>query len=229
MNENSFIDFHGVTFGFPDQATLFTDLSLSIRKGALYLIKGPSGAGKTTFLRLMNRLEEPNSGEIRFKGKPLGDYNPPQLRHSVLYIQQTPAVMDGSVQENLLLPFSFKHNQHLKKPDQQELENLLRSVHLHDLELNEHAMNLSVGQLQRICLIRGILLSPEVLLLDEPVSALDRDSAFAVNALLERLNTESGLTLLIITHKSYTPERAEPRYLMVSNGRIEESHEPQRH
>jgi UDP-glucose/iron transport system ATP-binding protein len=229
MDENIIIDFHDVTFGFREQATLFTNLSLSIRKGGFYLVKGPSGAGKTTFLRLINRLENPNSGEIRFKGKPLGNYPPPQLRHSLLYIQQTPSVADGSVHENLLLPFSFKNNHHLKKPGHHELENLLKDVHLHDLELNEHAMNLSVGQLQRICLIRGILLSPEVLLLDEPTSALDRDSAGSIMELLERLNVESGLTLLIITHKAYTPKRVEPRFLMVNHGRIEESNDPQHH
>ena len=229
MTESSFIDFHNVTFGFPEQATLFMDLTLSIQKGAFYLVKGPSGVGKTTFFRLMNRLEVPNSGEIRFKGKLLGDYPPPQLRHSLLHIQQTPAVMDGSIQENLLLPFSFKNNHHLKKPDHHELKNLLREVHLHNLGLNEHAMNLSVGQLQRICLIRGILLSPEVLLLDEPTSALDRDSAGAVMALLERLNVESKLTLLIITHKRYTPVHIEPRFLNVTHGRIAESHDPQHH
>ena len=94
----------------------------------------------------MNRLEEPNSGEIRFKGKPLGNYPSPELRRSLLYIQQTPTVTDGSIQENLLLPFSFKNNHHLKMPDPQELENLMNKVHLHNLALNDHAMTLSVGQ-----------------------------------------------------------------------------------
>jgi UDP-glucose/iron transport system ATP-binding protein len=223
MDKNIIIDFHDVTFGFPEQGTLFMNLTLSIQKGGFYLVKGPSGAGKTTFLRLINRLENPNRGEIWFKGKPLGDYPPPQLRHSLLYIQQTPTVVDGSVHENLLLPFSFKNNHHLEKPDHHELKNLLKDVHLYDLGLNEHAMNLSVGQLQRICLIRGILLSPEVLLLDEPTSALDRDSAGSVMGLLEQLNVASGLTLLIITHKAYTPQHVEPRFLRVNHGRIEES------
>ena len=129
-------------------------------------------------------------------------------------------VVDGSVGENLLLPFSFKNNLHLKRPHSEELTKQLRDVHLQDLGLNDHAMNLSVGQLQRLCLVRGLLLTPEVLLLDEPTSALDRESARAVMALLERLNVTSGITMLVITHKTYDPERITPRYLQVADGQI---------
>ena len=222
MDKTNIIDFSGVTFGFPEQATLFTNLSLSIQKGAFYLIKGPSGAGKTTFLRLINRLEEPVSGIIRFKGKPLDAYPPPQLRHSLLLIQQTPTVVDGSVEENLLLPFSFKNNSHLKRPRREKIEHLLAEVHLQDVTMNDHAMTLSVGQIQRLCLVRGLLLSPEILLLDEPTSALDRESAFAVTTLLERLNVESGLTVLAVTHKKQDRGNVTYRGLEVHHGHVEE-------
>jgi putative ABC transport system ATP-binding protein len=220
---NNIIDFRNVTFAFEGKTPLFRELSLSIHKGAFYLVKGPSGAGKTTFLRLINRLEEPVSGEIRFQDKPFDSYSPPVLRRSLLYIQQTPTVMDGSVAENLLLPFSFKNNSHLTQPGQEKLEALLREVHLKDVGLDDHAMNLSVGQIQRLCLVRGLLLSPEVLLLDEPTSALDRESAQAVMALIERLNVESGLTILIVTHRTYSQGPVNPRYLRIEEGRIEES------
>jgi putative ABC transport system ATP-binding protein len=222
MDKNNIIDFSGVTFGFPEQATLFTNLSLSIEKGSFYLIKGPSGAGKTTFLRLINRLEEPDSGIIRFKGKPLDAYPPPQLRHSLLLIQQTPTVVDGSVEDNLLLPFSFKNNSHLKRPRREKIEHLLAEVHLQDVTMNDHAMTLSVGQIQRLCLVRGLLLSPEILLLDEPTSALDRESAFAVTTLLERLNVESGLTVLTVTHKKQDRGNVTYRGLEVHHGLVEE-------
>ena len=221
--KNNILDFKDVTFAFEGKTPLFRGLSLSIHKGAFYLVKGPSGAGKTTFLRLINRLEEPISGEIRFRNKPFDSYSPPVLRRSLLYIQQTPTVVDGSVEENLLLPFSFKKNLHPAQPHRKKLNNLLRDVHLQDVGLNDHAMNLSVGQIQRLCLVRGLLLSPEILLLDEPTSALDRESAQAVMALIERLNVESGLTILIVTHKTYGQGRVKPRYLRVEEGRIEES------
>jgi putative ABC transport system ATP-binding protein len=221
--KNNIIDFRDVTFVFEGKTPLFSDLTLSIEKGAFYLVQGPSGAGKTTFLRLITRLEEPVSGEIRFQDKPFDSYSPPVLRRSLLYIQQTPTVMDGSVAENLLMPFSFKNNSHLTQPGHEKLGALLREVHLEDVGLDDHAMNLSVGQIQRLCLVRGLLLSPEMLLLDEPTSALDRESAQAVMALIERLNVESGLTILIVTHKTYGQDRIKPRYLVIEEGRIEES------
>ena len=124
--------------------------------------------------------------------------------------------------ENLLLPFSFKNNSHLRRPHFEELTKQLREVHLQDLGMNDHAMNLSVGQLQRLCLVRGLLLAPEVLLLDEPTSALDPESARAVMMLLERLNAASRMTVLVVTHKTHDPERITPRYLQVADGQIKE-------
>ena len=223
MDTNNIIECSGVTFGFPGQKPLFSRVSLSIEKGVFYLIQGPSGVGKSTFLRLLNRLEEPLSGEIRFKGKPLAAYSPPALRRALLYVQQTPSAVDGSVEENLLLPFAFKSNVHLKKPRPEKMATLLKKVHLDQVDMKEHARTLSVGQLQRLCLVRGLLLDPEVLLLDEPTSALDRESATAVTALLAQLNLESHLTVLSVAHHTYGLENVRYRHVQMKDGRIEES------
>ena len=218
MAASSIIDFYRVSFGFSHEAPIFTGLTLTLRKGGFYLVHGPSGAGKSTFLRLINRLEEPLSGEILFKGRPLSSYSPPLLRRSVLYVQQTPTVIDASVRENLLLPFSFKNNTHLEQPADERLKTLLSDFLLQGVGLGDNALTLSLGQLQRLCFIRGLLLSPDVLLLDEPTSALDRESGQVVEFMVERLNRESGLTVLTATHKEPKPgliNRCKPLPLVV--------------
>ncbi len=220
--EKTIIEFRNVSFGFPEEKLVLREMSLSIKKGAFYLVQGPSGTGKSTFLRLINRLEEPLSGDIRFKNKRLTDYHPPHLRRSLLYIQQTPTAVDGSVRHNLLLPFSFKQHHRLPKPDGERIEALLRDVRLDGVKMNDHARALSVGQLQRLCLVRGLLLNPEVLLLDEPTSALDPESAHAVMTTLERINRTSHLTILAVTHKGAEAENMPCRYLHLKDGRIRE-------
>ena len=116
----------------------------------------------------MNRLEDPQKGEMRYKGRAFSSYDPEMIRSSILYIQQTPIVINGSIKENLMLPFAFKINRKKARPDEKTLHKFMDEFHLGNIGLDSNAAHLSVGQSQRICLIRGLLLSPEVILLDEP-------------------------------------------------------------
>ena len=222
MATDSIIEFRNISFAFSHKAPILTGVTLTIREGGFYLVQGPSGAGKSTFLRLINRLEEPLSGEILFKGRPLSSYAPPVLRRSVLYVQQTPTAIDASVRENLLLPFSFKNNTHLEQPVDEILKKRLDDFLLRDVGLGDNALTLSLGQLQRLCFIRGFLLSPDVLLLDEPTSALDRESGGVLESMVEQLNRESGLTVLTATHKEPNPGQVTPLILKMAEGRIRE-------
>ncbi|MBW1892202.1 MAG: ATP-binding cassette domain-containing protein [Deltaproteobacteria bacterium] len=216
------IEFENVTFSYPDGQTLFKDLSLKFAQGTFSLVKGHSGTGKSSMLKLMNRLEEPQTGEIRFKGKPLQSYAPQVLRTSILYIQQIPIVINGSVKDNLLLPFDFKSNRDSEKPDDNQLVEFMDEFRLKNINLDHNATALSVGQLQRICLIRGLLLSPEVILLDEPTSALDEESCRIVESSVERLFHESGRTVIMVSHKKFEPEKITPVVLELVDGQIRE-------
>lgn len=220
MTGKTIIAFSGVTFSFSGAPPLFETLTLNLYSGTFYLVQGPSGSGKSTLLRLICRLEEPSSGEILFKDRPLPSYPPPKLRRSILYIQQIPTVMDASVRRNLLLPFSFRNNRDLPRPDDESLKRDLKSFMLEDLSLDSNAMKLSVGQMQRLCFIRGLLLSPEVLLLDEPSSALDEISGRVVETTAERLCRESGLTVVMVSHKRFEPKEIRPVVLKVAEGRV---------
>ncbi|OQY01732.1 MAG: hypothetical protein B6I22_14195 [Desulfobacteraceae bacterium 4572_123] len=221
-NNTPVIEFSNVTFSFSDSKVLFKDLSLQLAAGKFYLIQGPSGAGKSTFLRLINRLEEPAAGEIFFNGRPLAGYSPPLLRRSLLYIQQSPTAVEGTVRDNLLLAFSFKNNRDRQVPDDAVLRHQLDDFLLDDIDLKTNAQTLSVGQLQRLCFIRGLLLEPEVLLLDEPASALDEQSSRIVEHTAERLCAEGGLTVLMVSHRRFEPRQVKPVVLKIADGRVEE-------
>jgi len=222
MDDNTpVIAFSKVTFSYPSGKVLFQDLSLELAGGSFYLVQGPSGSGKSTFLRLINRLEEPSRGQLMFKGRPLASYNPPLLRREILYIQQTPTSVDATVRENLLLAFSFKNNRDLAPPDDDILRSRLDNFLLNDIHLDTHASTLSVGQLQRLCLIRGLLLNPKVLLLDEPASALDEESARIVEETAERLCAESGLTVVMVSHRAFTPRGVAHKILRIAEGQME--------
>jgi putative ABC transport system ATP-binding protein len=222
MDDNTpVIAFSKVTFSYARGKALFQDLSLELAGGSFYLVRGPSGSGKSTFLRLVNRLEEPSRGQLMFEGRPLTSYNPPLLRREILYIQQTPTSVEKTVRENLLLAFSFKNNRDLAMPDDDTLRSRLDNFLLNDIHLDTQASTLSVGQLQRLCFVRGLLLNPKVLLLDEPASALDEESARIVEETAERLCAESGLTVLMVSHRAFASKWVEHKVLKIVEGQME--------
>ncbi|MGE4505629.1 MAG: ATP-binding cassette domain-containing protein [Desulfovibrionaceae bacterium] len=188
-----------VTFGYPGRPPVLDCASARIEPGALTVVAGPSGAGKSTLLRLLCRLEEPQAGAIAFRGENLQDSPPQELRRRVVYIQQTPTVVSGSVRQNLILPFSFAANRPRPVPADGHLRSLLDEFLLPGVSLGQSALELSVGQKQRVCLIRALLLDPRALLFDEPTSALDPESADVVVKTALRLAAE-GATVVYVAH-----------------------------
>ncbi len=199
------LELDSISFAYPDGASLFEHVDLSLEAKEFLLIRGPSGTGKSTLLRLLCRLEEPTEGTLRFDGIPYADMPPAELRRHVAYVQQTPTLMDGTVRDNLRTPFTFKANKALVSPDDPTLQQYLNDYLLSGVSLDMEAKQLSVGQAQRVCLIRSQLLSPRILLMDEPTSALDPDSAAVVLETARRLRNE-GMTILMISHSETTPD-----------------------
>ncbi len=197
------IEFDNVSYTWPGGQGL-RDVHLIVPEGGFVRIIGPSGSGKSTLLRLASRLEEPTSGVIRFSGMPLGDYEPPLLRRRIGYVQQTPVVIEGSVRQNLLLPYGLAANREQVLPTDDELRDWLNRLGLLGVDLENKARSLSVGQKQRLCIIRSLLLKPDLLLMDEPTSALDIESRGIVEEMTETQNRE-GMTILMVTHSNYAP------------------------
>lgn len=156
-------------------------------------MKGSSGAGKSTLLRLLAWLEEPVSGRIFFNGKPYETYYPPDLRKMVSLVGQKPVMFDGTVRRNLLL------GRHEAPPDE-TLHEWLQLFGLEKGMVEKSAATLSVGEQQRVAVIRNLLIKPHVLLLDEPTSGLDPESATMFMSAMRNLAKQNDLTLIWNSH-----------------------------
>ncbi len=166
-------------------------LSLEIPIGGVTAIIGPSGSGKSSLLRLLNRLEVPTGGSIEFLGQPLDQLVCTDLRRRVGMVFQRPALFEGTVADNLRVA-----NPDL---DQARMTESLNEVGLEPQLASREAEKLSGGEAQRLCLARSLLVGPEVLLLDEPTASLDQESIAIIENLLAK-RSRQGLSLIWVSH-----------------------------
>jgi putative ABC transport system ATP-binding protein len=167
-----------------DDGPIVTAFSAAVPVDGLTVLVGPSGSGKTTLLRLLNRLDDPDTGTVRFEGRDVRDYGVLDLRRRVQLVGQVPVTFPGSVADNL---------------DGGDVPALLARVHLNGTLAGREADRLSVGEAQRLALARALARRPDVLALDEPTSALDPTSKRGIEALVREL-ADSGLTVVMVTH-----------------------------
>lgn len=172
-------------------------VSAGIPAGATAVI-GPSGSGKSTLLRLLNRLADPDAGEISYQGRPLVERDPLALRKEVSLVPQLPALLDGTVASNL------RYAARLAGTDL-DIGRCLGLAGLEPAFAERDVSRLSVGEQQRTMLARALAQEPRVLLLDEPTSALDPAARDAVEATLLRLRQELAISLVVVSHD---PEQA---------------------
>lgn len=195
--------------------TLVDDISVEIPDGAVVALVGPSGAGKTSFMRLLNRLSEPSSGRVLLNGTDTSTLDPQELRRRVGMMLQAPYLFPGTVAENI----RFGPAQRGDTLPTEQVAMLLQRV---DLEgyAERNVSNLSVGEAQRVSLARTLANHPEVLLLDEPTSALDAEAERSVEALLTEIIADEGLTCLIVTHDIDQAERITASAMLIKAGRL---------
>ena len=182
------------------QRVVFDDLRMGIADGASSVV-GPSGVGKSTLLRLLNRLADPDRGVVRFRGRDLCELDVLELRRKVALVAQLPALMDGTVAEAVTLGVRLAGRPSV------DVEELLMLAGLAAGFAERAAGRLSVGEQQRVMLARALALGPDVLLLDEPTSALDADARAAVEETLLDLRRRLGVSLVVVTHDRAQAER----------------------
>ncbi|MCA9554500.1 MAG: ATP-binding cassette domain-containing protein [Myxococcales bacterium] len=173
-------------------------LSVSVEPGGALALVGPSGSGKTTVLRALAALDAPASGVVRVDGQTPTERGVPEHRRKATYIHQQASLGEGTVRDALARPFSFRVAGGAAFPEPRAVA-LLERLRLGQDVLQKTARTLSVGEQQRVSLVRALLLEPVVLLADEPTSALDPESVAAVEAIFRELRAE-GAALVLVSH-----------------------------
>jgi putative ABC transport system ATP-binding protein len=194
---------------------LVHDANFDVCKGEVLAIGGPSGSGKSSLLRLLNRLDEPTSGTVMVEGADYRTIEPRDLRRKLGMVTQRPYLFPGTVAENLRYGPAQRGNS--LPPN--GVEELLAQVGLKDYGPRDVA-NLSGGEAQRVSVARTLANSPLVLLLDEPTSALDEAAKLEVESSIQKVVRDHGLTCVIVTHDPAQAVRLAKRALLLESGRV---------
>ena len=193
-------EFDDVVVRFGDDVVLDHVTASVPDGGGITCLLGASGAGKSTLLRLCNRLEVPTAGQVRFRGQPLSETDPLRLRRTVGMVFQRPNPLPKSIFDNVAYGPRV-HGMRNPRQLQETVERSLRRAALWDEvkdSLRKSALNLSGGQQQRLCIARALAVQPEVILMDEPCSALDPIATGKIEELIFKL--KDTYTVVIVTH-----------------------------
>ena len=194
-------------------------ISLDIESGEFIAFIGTSGSGKTTALRMINRMIEPTEGQITINGKNIGDMNPVELRRSIGYvIQQIGLMPHMTIRENIVLvPKLLKWSKEKKDARAKEL---IKLVDLPEDYLNRYPAELSGGQQQRIGVVRALAADQDVILMDEPFRALDPITRDTLQDLVKTLQQKLGKTFIFVTHDMDEAIKLADRICIMSKGKI---------
>ncbi|KTD81470.1 methionine ABC transporter ATP-binding protein [Legionella waltersii] len=214
------IELNGLSKSFSDKLVL-SDINLYIQEGEIFGIIGKSGAGKSTLLRCINLLEMPDSGEVIVDGHnmlELSGYKLIQARHKIAMIFQHFNLLNSkTVYDNVALPMRIQGmNEEFIK---EKVEELLPIVELEE-KRDMYPSQLSGGQKQRVAIARALSCSPKILLCDEATSALDPQTTESILALLKKINSLYGITIVLITHEMEVIKRICNRLAVIEDGKI---------
>ncbi|HEY2893015.1 MAG TPA: ATP-binding cassette domain-containing protein [Pirellulales bacterium] len=201
---------------------LLRGVSLSIAPGDRVALTGPTGAGKTLLLRALAMLDPIERGQVLWRGESVSPRAVPYFRSHAIYLHQRPALIEGTVVDNLRLPFSFKEHRN-RVFDTDRVTQLLAAAGRDGDFLDREARSLSGGEAQIVAVLRALQLAPAVLLLDEPTAALDAQSVAAIERLVSEWHgASSGRAWLWVTHSETQLARVSTRILHMNAGALRE-------
>jgi spermidine/putrescine transport system ATP-binding protein len=217
MNENDFLVFDHVTKKF-GTLTAVNDVTLSVTKGEFFSLLGPSGCGKTTLLRMLGGFERPDSGRIYLEGRDITDLPPDQRRVHTVF-QNYALFPTMTVWDNIA--FALRLAKRSKSEVEERVDEMLEMIQLSD-QAWKYPNQLSGGQKQRVAIARALVDRPQVLLLDEPLAALDLKLRQHMLLELDTIHDQVGITFLYVTHDQGEAMSLSDRIAVVNRGRIEQ-------
>lgn len=188
---------------------------LNIDKGFTALL-GASGSGKTTVLRMLNKMISPTHGRIFFNGTDIGHIESVKIRRNVMMLSQNPVIFEGTIKDNLTIAFDFQDRE---IPSDDALSTMLTKVQL-SKSLDTAADQLSGGEKQKLALGRLLLLDPEVYLLDEPSAALDSETEDMIIHMLSKKVKEEAKSVIMVTHARSVAEKYADDMIEMMDGKI---------
>lgn len=216
------IDFKHVTKIY-DQHKVLNNLSLTIAKHELFVLVGPSGSGKTTLLKMVNRLNTPTSGEIIVNGQRVSQIDDvQQFRRHIGYVLQAGALFPNlNVTENAAIQLESLHWPPQKQ--HQRIAELLQQVGLEPKAfMQRYPHELSGGEAQRIGIVRALAAKPDIILMDEPFSALDPLSREQLQALVLQLHQQLQMTIIFVTHDMEEAVKLADRLAVIYQGELQQ-------
>ncbi|EDP68869.1 hypothetical protein CAT7_06498 [Carnobacterium sp. AT7] len=214
--------FENVSKEYEKGKPVVSNIDLEIKDGEFFVFIGPSGSGKTTTLKMINRLIPLTSGFIRIDGKPISDYNLQELRWNIGYVLQQIALFPNmTVEENITIVPEMK--KWSKEDMQNRVTELLDSVGLEpEAYRKRKTAELSGGEQQRIGVIRALAANPDIILMDEPFSALDPISKHNLQQDVAKLQKKLNKTVVFVTHDMQEALALGDRICLMNNGKIEQ-------
>ena len=220
------VEYDNVTFGYSDDETIVEDIDFSVEGGKTVALVGPTGAGKSTVLKLLMRMYDVDEGAVRVDGQDVRDVTLRSLRQSMGYVSQDTFLFYGTVEENIAYgTFDASREEVVEAAKMAEAHAFIENLpDGYDTEVGERGVKLSGGQRQRISIARAILRDPEILILDEATSDVDTETEMLIQRSLDRLTADR--TTFSIAHRLSTIKDAD-MILVLEEGQIAErgSHE----
>jgi len=195
-----------------NQKEILSNISYRFEQGKLYAIIGPNGAGKTTFLKVLTGFLKPTKGKVCYLGKPLEIPN-----KDIAILWQNPYLFHTSVFNNIV--YGLKIRSMAKKEIELKVNEILNKLHIEYLK-EEKAQNLSGGEIAKVAIARAIIISPRILILDEPTANLDPQAILDIEKIIQELKVQKNITIIMVTHNLSQAKRLADETLLISKGTL---------